>query len=73
MTTPPPADRPNSQCDECGGWLLGDGTEDADWNVCECGCDNLRECANGCGEIVLYGGFCSTKCKLEYGLENNDD
>lgn len=26
----------NQQCPVCGGWELGDGTEDADWNACEC-------------------------------------
>jgi len=26
----------NRQCPECGGWELGDGTEDADFNPCVC-------------------------------------
>ena len=26
----------NRQCPYCGGWELQDGTEDADWNQCEC-------------------------------------
>lgn len=27
---------PNRKCQECGGWELRDGTEDADWNSCQC-------------------------------------
>lgn len=27
----------NTQCPICGGWELGDGTEDADWSPCDCG------------------------------------
>lgn len=34
-------------------------------------CD-LAECANGCGELVLDGGFCSTKCVAEYDDDEND-
>ncbi len=55
---------PNRQCPECGGWELQDGTEDADWNQCEC---DVVECSAGCGEKVNFGGYCSMKCSQERG------
>lgn len=33
----------------------------------------LVECANGCGEIVLDGGFCSVGCSVEYDFEHGDN
>lgn len=34
----------NRRCEYCGGWELGDGTEDADWNACECDEELAAEC-----------------------------
>lgn len=53
----------NRQCPECGGYELDDGTCD----ICYC---DVWECENGCGEGVLFGGFCSMKCKIEWEFEH---
>ena len=39
----------NRQCPECGGWKLGDGTEEADFNPCICStiCDKCNKDIDG--------------------------
>lgn len=46
----------NDVCPDC---------KDEMMTLVECGDDDLRECANNCGEIVRLGGYCSTKCAIE--------
>ena len=29
-----------NKCEECNGWILQDGSEEADWEPCECGNDS---------------------------------
>lgn len=41
----------NRQCPECGGWELGDGTEEADFNPCTC-----NEFDDGCMEHMWTPG-----------------
>ena len=55
----------NRQCQECDGYELDNGVDEI------CDCEDVVECANGCGEEVTLGGFCSRKCKEEYEEEND--
>lgn len=59
------------QCQVCFGYDLDDSTND----LCYCDTldDEIVECKNGCGEMVRLGGFCSTKCKIEYKMYTSEE
>ncbi len=55
----------NRQCDECGGWELGDGTEDADFNPCRCDDDDPTVWCSSCQAMS------PSKCKCG-SIADND-
>ena len=63
--------KPNRQCQECGGYELDNGVDD----VCDCEESDEHPSCDNCGKVLVgfnaeaYEGievFCSLKCNQEY-------
>jgi len=58
----------NYKCPQCNGWAFQDGTEDADWNICEC----AKTFCTDCG-VETKPGEGSARCKKCWDSRFGDD